>query len=78
MYLLQDDRSTQMNEHTTNIQNNSLLDNKNVKSQITICTDENIFYIKVQNYPQLQLYKPFELRYSTLLDTYNIEHHNYK
>ena len=59
MYLLQDDRSTQMNEHTTNIQNNSLLDNKNVKSQITICTDENIF-----------LYKSTELSSVAIIQTF--------
>ena len=68
-----------MSEHTTNIHNNSLLDIKH-ESHITICTDENIFYIKVQNYLQLQLYKPFELRYSTLPDTYTVtkKQHNYK
>ena len=69
-----------MSEHTTNIQNNSLLDIKH-ESHITIYVQmKTFFYIKVQNYLQLQLYKPFELRYSTLPDTYTVtrEQHNYK
>ena len=41
---------------------------------------KTFFYIKVQNYLQLRLYKPFELWYSTLPDTYTVtkEQHNYK
>ena len=36
-----------MSEHTTNIQNNSLLDIKH-EGHITICTDENIFFLSTE------------------------------
>ena len=47
-----------MSEHTTNIQNDSLLDIKH-ESHITICTDENIF-----------LYKSTELSSVAIIQTF--------